>query len=405
VRLPRRFVLLVVLMTFAGVALAPGAGALASPLTVTYQGHATGSTTTVHEGGIGGQTKNYGTSKVELSWSESATVEAEVGPTDSLEITSTPWHLDSLTGTVHYDEDGYSSAEPTCDATLSASPDYSDPVSAEAVPHSEDLSIWAHIPFEKGVHSTIENETSHCSAAAVESYGPLELFPPENQEPEWGQYRAAWNPKLTGEFYGGEPTYTGSFNYAYTVPRQAGETGPQPTVALISSILVSSQGSGPPFKLTPFPNGEIPDIQKPKEIDSPPSPPSSGGPPPPPPVEGKPHQERTEVLGGLKVRCPVKDPRCRVLATLTTPGSAVAAEAGTAKTHQERVVIGGASITVPGGHSEALHIKLSHGGLARLKRSHRLRATLTVAITTPGVGKATTSTFQLTLTAHPRHSS
>jgi hypothetical protein len=378
------------------------------------------------QGGNGPLITAYGHYRLELSWSESAEIDLSYAG-ERLSIPPGAWHFETLQGTAHYDQEGLEEAfakvgvkvvaEKECTATLGLSEGFSEPVAADLSENGE-ISVTAQLPFATGaIGSSDEEPGSNCSAVKLENHGPQRSFyyieeANPGGAPVYKEYLAAYLAKITGHFF--EREYpAASFNYAYTENRPQYDGG-QGEVALTSSLSVGP-GTEPPTLRVEFPDGEPPRISPPIENistghtkSSPPStpPPPAGKPSEKPIIEGKPKEEGSAGgIGGVEVKCPPRDLNCEAHAKLTTSLNQAAIAART-KAHRRNatrsVTIGTASISVAGGHTAPLTIKLSRAGLVLLKRAHHLKTTLTISIATPGGARPVTSTYTIVL-ATPRH--
>jgi hypothetical protein len=76
---------------------------------------------------------------------------------------------------------------------------------------------------------------------------------------------------------------------------------------------------------------------------------------------------------------------------------AKAAGGHTARTLSRTLVIGGATLTVAGGRSGGIDVRLTRKGLALLRARRRLRCRLTITATAPGLVKPASGSWTLEL--------
>lgn len=372
---------------------------------VTYQGHMVSFRTT------GSKEALFGHYMIEINWTETASVDSNALSEYNLkEIGSLPplnWTLESLTGKVHEDQLGDPiPPEKECTATFSPRPGFSEQLdySAGIASTSNLLTLKAKAPFTVGSFiSSIEEESSFCSASAVHIDGKQAVGPPESDAVAYAEYLAAYEPSLTVAI--DETEHTTSFNYSYTFENPPKLAGEQAYVTMTSSISVDSRRETTPLKFE-FPDGKpiepvspIPLIEPPPYYSSHHDSPGTGtkrgagGEEEAPPLELEP------VLGsvrGWKLRCPTTLSRCQAKAVLTAV-LAKAAGSHAARTPSRRLVIGGATLTVVGGRSAGIDVRLTRKGLALLRARRRLRCRLTITATAPGLAKPVSGSWTLEL--------
>jgi hypothetical protein len=371
---------------------------------VTYQGHMVSFRTT------GSKEALFGHYMIEINWTETASVDSSSLTEHNLKEIALPpldWTLQSLTGKVHEDQLGDPiPPEKECTASFSPRPGFSEQVdySAGIASTSNLLTLKAKAPFTVGSFmSSIEEESSFCSASAVHIDGKQAVAPPESDAAAYAEYLAAYEPSLTVPI--DETEHTAAFDYSYTFENPPKLAGEQAYVTVTSSISVDSRRETSALKIE-FPDGKpiepvspIPLIEPPPYYSSHHYPPGTGakggagGKEETPPLELEPV---SGAVKGWKLRCPTTLPRCQAKAVLT----AVLTKAGRGRVAgrpSKRMVIGGATISVVGGHSDGIDIRLTRKGLALLRARRRLRCTLTITATAPGLVKPVSGSWALEL--------
>lgn len=378
---------------------------------VTYQGQMVSFRTT------GAKEALFGHYTIEVNWTETASVDSYALTEYNLkEITSLPpldWTLQSLTGKVHWDESGDPlPPEKECTATLSPQPGFSEQVDYSAGLTADDnnsLTLKAKAPFLVGSFtSSIEEESSFCSASAVHIDGKQAVAPPESDAAAYAEYLAAYEPSLTVPI--DDTEHTMPFNYSYTFENPPKLAGEQAYVTVTSSISVDSRREVTPLKIE-FPDGKPIEPVSPIALIERPSGPLIE----PPPYYSSHHSPGTGTkrgeeeenpplelepvsgsVGGWKLSCPTTLSRCQATAVLTA-ALAKAAGGHTARTPSRTLVIGGATLAVVGGHRGGIDVRLTHKGLTLLRARRRLRCKLTITATAPGLVKPVSGswTFEL----------
>ena len=375
---------------------------------VTYQGHMVSFRTT------GSKEALFGHYTIEVNWTETASVDSNSLTEYNLKEVALPpldWTLESLTGKVHEDQLGDPlPPEKECTATFSPRPGFSEQVdySAGISSTSNLLTLKARAPFTVGSFmSSIEEESSFCSASAVHIEGKQAVGPPESDAPAYAEYLAAYEPSLTVPI--DETEHTTAFDYSYTFANPPELAGEQAYVTVTSSISVDSRREITPLKIE-FPDGKPIELRPPLQLIEPPlsnpliEPPpyyspgtgtkrGAGGEEETPPLELEPVAGS---IRGWKLRCPMTLSRCQAKAVLTT---VLAKTAGghTARTPSRRLVIGGATPTVAGGRSGGIDVRLTHKGQALLRARRRLLCRLAITATAPGLVKPVSGSWALEL--------
>ncbi len=384
----------------------------AGDIKVTYQGHMVSFRTT------GAKEALFGHYTIEVNWTEATSVDSNaLAEYDLKEIASLPplnWTLESLTGKVHEDELGDPlPPEKECTATFSPRPGFSEQVDYSAGITANDgtsLTVKAKAPFTVGSFmSSIEEESSFCSASAVHIDGKQAVGPPESDAEAYAEYLAAYEPSLAVPI--DETEHTAPFDYSYTFENPPKLTGEQAFVTVTSSISVDSRREVPPLKVE-FPDGKPIELAPPIPLIEPPlyygshhhssgtgTKHGAGEEEETPPLELEPILGS---VGGWKLNCPTTISRCQAKAVLT---AVLAKTAGrhTARTPSRRPVVGGATLTVPGGRSAGIDVRLTHKGLALLRARRRLRCRLIITATAPGLAKPVSGSWMLELRRPRRH--
>lgn len=334
----------------------------------------------------------FGNYNIEVNWTESAELDLSAAVSALLGDGPAPvvnWTLESLTGKVHQDQAGDPlppDAE-ECTATLSPRTGFSEPVDYQLTDSAGflTLTLKAKAPFlAPAFLSSIEApETSFCTANAIHLDGK-QAYPPPEASSQFAEYLAAYNPSLTERVQ--ERPFTKQFPYSYTFENPPLVKGKQSTVSVSSDITVDT--SSPSGLTLEFPDGKPIELSPPIELIAPPY--SGGGhhhplspPSRPSPVEEEAMPRELEAplgaIGGWKVKCAKSMPRCRAVAVVT----ALVKRKGHKKAIAE--VIGGGSLTVPGGRTSGIEIRLSRAGLALLRSRRRLVCTLKITATAPSL--------------------
>jgi hypothetical protein len=198
---------------------------------------------------------------IEVNWTETALVDADALTDCNLkEIPSLPplaWTLESLTGKVHEDELGDRlPPEKECTATFSPRAGFSEQVdyAAGITADGNTLTLKAKAPFTVGSFmSSIEDESSFCSASAVHIDGKQAVGPPERNAAAYAEYLAAYEPSLTVPI--DETEHTTAFDYSYRFENPPKLAGEQAYVTVTSSISVDGRREIPSLTVE-FPDGK-----------------------------------------------------------------------------------------------------------------------------------------------------
>jgi hypothetical protein len=220
-----------------------------------YQGHMVSFRTT------GAKEALFGHYMIEVDWTEAASVDSNALTNYKLkEIPSLlplDWTLESLTGKVHEDELGDPlPTEKECTATFSPRPGFSEQVdyAAGITAYGNTVTLKAKAPFTVGSFmSSIEEESSFCSASAVHIDGKQAVGPPESKAAAYAEYLAAYEPSLTVPI--DETEHTTAFDYSYTFENPPKLAGEQAYVTVTSSISVDSRREIPSLTVE-FPDGK-----------------------------------------------------------------------------------------------------------------------------------------------------
>jgi hypothetical protein len=381
----------------------PAQAGAAAALKITYKGQMVSFRPT------GSAQQLFGNYNIEVNWTESAELDLNAVADSLLGNGPKPqanWKLESLTGKVHQDQDGDPVAPDAeeCTATLSPRPGFSEPVGYQAADVAGFLTVTlkATAPFlAPSFTSSIEApETSFCTANAIHIDGK-QAYPPPETSPQFAEYLAAYNPSLTERVE--EQPFTKQFPYSYTFPNPPLVQGKNSTVEVHSDITLDTKSLGSlSFE---FPDGNPIERTSPIELLSPPySPghnePIGGSPTKPSPAEEEAKPRELEpplgVVGGWKMRCSKALSRCKARAVVT----ALVKKGSGAKATSE--VIGGASLSVTGGHTSGFKIRLSRVGLTLLHSHRRLDCSLKITATAPSLKQPVRRQWPLILT-YRRH--
>jgi hypothetical protein len=363
----------------------PAQAGAAATTKITYKGQMVSYRTT------GSAQELFGNYNIEVNWTESAELDLTAAVSALLGHGQAPvvnWKLESLTGKVHQDQAGDPQPPDAeeCTATLSPRPGFTEPLAYQVADDAGflTLTLKTTAPFlAPSFMSSIEApETSFCTANAIHIDGK-QAYPPPESSPQFAEYLAAYHPSLTERVQ--EQPVTKQFPYSYTFENPPRVQGRQSTVSVASDITVDT--SSPSGLSIEFPDGKPIELAPPLELIAPPySYPGHhrplGAPPTPTPTEEEAMPRELEPvqgsIDGWKLRCSKSISHCKAGAVLT----ALVKRSGGRKAAE---VIGGASLSVPGGRTAGFKIRLSRTGLALLHSHRRLPCTLKITGTAPGL--------------------